>query len=89
MTKEEILKGNYEKVFYPQKYESKVNRKLTESFALPAMDDYAKQEAIAFAEYCSNSGRELYPYGKWSGNIMGGEPDLTTEQLYSLFLEQK
>lgn len=51
MTKEEILKGNYEKVFYPQKYESKVNRKLTESFALPAMDEYAKQEAIAFAQF--------------------------------------
>lgn len=53
-----------------------------------AMDIYAKQEAIAFAEWCAVN--KYYFLGReWSileNNVATGK---TTEQLYSLFLEQK
>ena len=53
-----------------------------------SMDEYAKQEAIAFAEWCAVN--KYYFLGReWSileNNVATGK---TTEQLYSLFLEQK
>lgn len=65
----------------------------SKDFCLKAMDEFAKQQAIAFAEYCGNYG-EKGPIGAWSehmwsGNIMMGEPDLTTEHLYNQFIEQQ
>lgn len=66
---------------------------ITEKQIQAAMDDYAKQEAIAFAEWVIKSNYDFNgKTGMWYNFISTPEIDLPekpTEQLYSLFLEQK
>jgi hypothetical protein len=86
MTKEEII----EKVLKQQKIIKWVGY-FRRAMSV-AMDEYAKQQAIAFAEYAANYG-EKGPVGAWSehhwqGNILAGEPQLTTEELYEQFLKE-
>ena len=73
MSKEEILKRSYEKVFGSQKYE-KSNLKSTyfEVVAL-AMDDYALNQCINFAEW------------SMTNDIVEGSTPL---QMYAQFLHQ-
>lgn len=90
MTKEEIVRQEYEKMFGAQKYDTSVNRKMNFKYFSPAMDEYAKQQAIAFGEYLGGYGWEILsePHseaGKWVSptNLQYGFK--TTEELYSLF----
>ena len=57
-----------------------------------AMDEYAKEISIGFAEFCGRYGDKgpdgTWSEHMWSGNIMNGEPDLTTEQLFDLYLQE-
>jgi len=60
---------------------------------LEAMDEWAKQESIAFAEWVSNNQWNFLQWGatKGSGWHKGQQykvPAITTEQLYSLFKQQ-
>lgn len=61
---------------------------ITEKQIQSAMDDYAKQEAIAFAEWISTHELDFQPAS--DGRFIGLDMvTITPEQLYSLFLEQK
>lgn len=62
MTKEEIIKQEYEKVFDTQKYDNSVNKGMNQLYIFPAMEEYAQQEAIAFAQACNDNGWNLTDY---------------------------
>lgn len=49
-----------------------------------AMDEYAKQEAIGFAEWLQENGWEKYIGENNWRNRMGYATEYTTEQLYSM-----
>lgn len=92
MTKEEILKAEYSKLISnPEKVYAQ-NPSIIRA-AHTSMDEYAKREAIGFAEYLGMWGWELCPAGhsesgKWISptNIQYGFR--TIEELYTLYLNQ-
>jgi hypothetical protein len=51
------------------------------------MDEYAKQEAIGFAEWIAEKGYKLRPYHGWIN--MESENYYTDNQLYTIYLNQK
>jgi hypothetical protein len=58
-----------------------------------AMDEYAKALAIQFAEYCGRTRYEIGIEGGWNEhlwqrNIMSGERDISTNELFERFLEK-
>jgi hypothetical protein len=92
MTKEQIVREQYEKMFGTQKYDTSVNRNMNFKYFSPAMDQYAKQQAIDFGGYLGEYGWEILsePHseaGKWvsHSNIQYGFK--TTEELHTLFLQ--
>ena len=82
MTKEEIL-------FKHGVAEVCINSKTL----FPAMDEYAKQEAVEFAEWCDDNGWMDCREGEFRRLIIteGGEKDeyKTTSELYELFKQSK
>mgnify|MGYP001600527167 CR=1 FL=1 len=54
-----------------------------------AMDTYAKQETIAFAEWASENGWDKHVKENEWYNRMGYVTEYTTEQLYDTFLQSK
>lgn len=65
MTKEEIVKQNYEMIFSSPQYDKSVNREMNMKYFGPAMDQYAKQilklaldknAESAWGIYCDNDG---------------------------------
>lgn len=92
LTKEDIVKEEYEKIFTLQKYEKSVNRKMNEWYFLPAMDRFAAQqsrtEAIAFAEWAYKKGYECYldsELGILWCDTDGG--DVEANSVYDLFIK--
>lgn len=85
MTKEEIVRDEYEKMFGMQKYDNSVNRKMNFQYFSPAMDQYAKQESMAFVEWAN------YNF-IWEDNDKWTHADTTetytTEKLYDIFFSK-
>lgn len=81
MSKEEIIKQEYEKVFASQKYDNSVNREMNLLYFLPAMDEYAKSEAIAFGDFLFNLIHD--------GINEDSKEPFTTSQAYDLYLKSK
>jgi len=99
-SKEEIVREQYEKMFCTQKYDTSVNRKMNFEYFSPAMDQYAKQECIAFAEWLKISAWSYSPYliedpvWKLTGNFLLLNPtaenkNYSKEELYTIYLQQK
>lgn len=94
ISKEEIVREQYEKIFASPKYDKSVNRKMNFSYISPAMDQYAKQQAEGFGQYIGEYGWEMVsePHskaGQWISptNLQYGFK--TTSQLYTIYLQQK
>lgn len=51
--------------------------------------EQARNLSIEFAEWCSLNGFHNYPYNKSLWFTLKGKQDVTTEQLWDKFLEQK
>jgi len=87
MTKEEILKkalldnGGYD----PNEFIADYTK--TYSVILLAMDEYAKNIAIAFSEWAAEAGWEKHIGENTWFNRMGYATEYTTEQLHTLFNE--
>ncbi len=84
MTKEEIVRQEYEKMFSTQKYDKSVNRRMNFKYFSPAMDQYAKQQAVKFANWITDSGYIETSIDQWT-DYGKGKDAITTEELYSLF----
>lgn len=86
MTKEELLKGEYSKlIMNPEKVYAQ-NPSIIQA-AHTAMDEWAAQRAIAFAEWFGDHELDFQPThisGTWIGINL---EKITTQQLYNLFLE--
>ena len=76
MTKEEVLQKCGEDQYGQSHYDGFKTIYNKEQFALKAMDEYAKQQAIAFYEYAATLGY-LAKYG------------LSYEELYDKFIKQQ
>jgi hypothetical protein len=99
MSKEEIVRDQYEKMFGTQKYDNSVNRKMNFEYFSPAMDQYAKQECAGFVEWVDElvynnilakvRARSSDYYGQWVYDPVDSETQyLTTEELYTLFTQR-
>jgi len=103
LSKEDFLEKSYETIFSSQKYSNRVNLKMDEKWVLPAMDEYAKQTAIGFAEFIKDNhytrnlnSEDIRWYKYFSVNeelpsgvmISSGVSEyFTTEQLFSQYLQ--
>lgn len=86
MTREEILAKRI--ITFPEEghmLDSDIKRNV-----YAAMSEFAQQEAIAFAEWCTRNGFEPCGINKWWEIYAsaGDETEYTSEQLYSLFKKQ-
>jgi hypothetical protein len=85
-SKEDIVREQYDKVFGSQKYDDSVNRKMNASYFFPSMDEYNRQQAIAFAEWMASEGYVTYDgFDRWiaphnNNNVY------SANELYSMFL---
>lgn len=59
-----------------------------EEGVIEAMDDYAKELAIGFAEWCQESGWEKHIGESLWRNRMGYATEYTTAQLFDLYIIQ-
>ena len=85
-TKEEIVREEYEKMFFTQKYDTSVNKSMNLRYFSPAMDQFAKQQAISFAKWITNV--DIMPVNDGWIPSAGGK-ELSTEELYDLYLSQQ
>lgn len=86
MNKEEILKSEYEKFFASQEYEASNLCHTYKEVTLPAMDEYAKQQAIAFAEWMAAEGYITYDgFDRWIAPH-NNNTVYSASQLYAQFL---
>lgn len=83
-SKEEVLREEYEKVFSPPKYENSVNKGMNQKYILPAMDQWAKIQGMAFQKW--------YERSSWSGFCKSNE-DLdnrkTLSEIYDIFIQHQ
>lgn len=89
MTKEDIVRKHYENKFAAPPYDKSVNRGMIFDYVAPAMDEYAHNIAISFAEWAA---KELYDpvatdHG-WRWDNLEFQTEYTTTELYQLFLQQ-
>lgn len=97
MTKEEILKQAYESHFSSQKYEKSNFGHTYKDVSEQALDQYAEQESISFAEWvednaCCRDG-VWYIFGDYKENRWGEVDEdckkYTTAQLFQLYKTQQ
>ncbi len=88
MTKEDIIKKHYEATFASPKYDKSVNKEMNKQYILPAMDEYAKQETLAFYNWCKGRisfylqpGTSKEDWRKWVNS--------NTEERYNLYIQSK
>lgn len=84
MTKESIFKDLWSKLYIPE----------TANIEVPvyaAMDEYAKQQSIAFGKWLSSGEMVLEPSAWVPGDWYSDKDDrnYTTEQLYDIFISKQ
>jgi hypothetical protein len=88
MTKEEIVRQEYEKYFSVQKYDGSVNRQMNFEYFSAAMDEWAQQMSIGFGKWIAEETVEHYADGVWLWRTKRSHEIYATEDLYKLFLSQ-
>lgn len=82
MTQIEVIKKAYENAFASPKYENSVNRGMNQQYIIPAMDEWAKHQSLAFMKWHN----ENY-YLLADGSV--GTEMRSDEESYQLFLEHQ